>query len=127
MRKLKNRINLVVIGASTGGPVALTEVLTKLPGGFPAPIILVQHMPENFTKAFAERLNKQCKIDVREACDGDRLQPGLALLAPGGKQIVLDKRNKGAVKVLAGDERINYKPSVDITFASAAKIGRAHV
>lgn len=118
--RLKNKPKLLVIGASTGGPVALAEVLMALPANFPLPIVLVQHMPENFTKAFAERLNKQCHIRVREAVDGDQLQPGLALLAPGGKQLMLDKRNGGSVRVLPDDERVNYKPSLDITFGSAA-------
>ena len=121
-KSLKKGVSLVVIGASTGGPVALTEVLTRLPASFPAAIALVQHMPENFTKAFAERLNKQCDIEVREACDGDRLRPGTALLAPGGKQLMFDRRDKGAVQVRSGDDRINYKPSVDISFASAANV-----
>lgn len=118
--RLKNKPKILVIGASTGGPVALAEVLIALPANFPLPIVLVQHMPENFTKAFAERLNKQCHIRVREAVDGDQLQPGLALLAPGGKQLMLDKRNGGSVRVLPDDERVNYKPSLDITFGSAA-------
>jgi two-component system chemotaxis response regulator CheB len=118
--RLKRQPKVLVIGASTGGPVALTEVLTELPHSFPVPIVLVQHMPENFTKAFAERLNKQCKIEVREAVDGDLLTPGLALLAPGGKQLMLDKRNGGCVRVLPDDDRVNYKPSLDITFGSAA-------
>jgi len=120
--KLKNKPKLLVIGASTGGPVALTEVLTPLPANFPLPIVLVQHMPENFTRAFAERLNKQCHIRVREAVDGDCLEPGLALLAPGGKQLMLDKRNGGRVRVLPDDDRVNYKPSLDITFGSAANV-----
>jgi two-component system chemotaxis response regulator CheB len=118
--RLKRQPKLLVIGASTGGPVALTEVLMALPANFPIPIILVQHMPENFTKAFAERLNKQCNVRVREAVDGDLLEPGLALLAPGGKQLMLDKRNGGSVRVLPDDDRVNYKPSLDITFGSAA-------
>ncbi len=118
--RLKRQPKILVIGASTGGPVALTEVLMELPQNFPIPIVLVQHMPENFTKAFAERLNKQCKIEVREAVDGDLLAPGLALLAPGGKQLMLDKRNGGCVRVLPDDDRVNYKPSLDITFGSAA-------
>ncbi len=118
--RLKKQPSLVVIGASTGGPVALTEVLQALPADFSLPIVLVQHMPENFTKAFAERLNKQCKIRVREAVDGDQLEPGLALLAPGGKQLLLDKRNKGCVRVHPDDDRVTYKPSLDITFGSAA-------
>lgn len=110
---------LVAIGTSTGGPVALQRVLTQLPGNFPAPIVLVQHMPAAFTKAFAERLDKLCRISVKEAEDGDILRSGLALLAPGGKQMMIDGR--GTVRILPGDERLNYKPSVDITFGSAAK------
>ncbi|MCF6753354.1 MULTISPECIES: protein-glutamate methylesterase/protein-glutamine glutaminase [Pseudomonadaceae] len=110
---------LVAIGTSTGGPVALQRVLTQLPASFPAPIVLIQHMPAAFTKAFAERLDKLCKIRVKEAEDGDLLRPGLALLAPGGKQMMVDGR--GAVRILPGDERLNYKPCVDITFGSAAK------
>jgi len=110
---------LVAIGTSTGGPVALQRVLTQLPAHFPAPIVLIQHMPAAFTKAFAERLDKLCRIQVKEAEDGDVLRPGLALLAPGGKQMMVDAR--GTVKILPGDERLNYKPCVDITFGSAAK------
>ncbi|RYY76054.1 MAG: chemotaxis response regulator protein-glutamate methylesterase [Gammaproteobacteria bacterium] len=120
--RLKRQPKILVIGASTGGPVALTEVLLALPAHFPVPIILVQHMPENFTKAFAERLNKQCNIRVREAVDGDLLEPGLALLAPGGKQLMLDKRNGGSVRILPDDDRVTYKPSLDITFGSAANV-----
>lgn len=111
---------LVAIGTSTGGPVALQRVLTQLPASFPAPIVIVQHMPAAFTYAFAERLNKLCQIDVKEAEEGDILRPGLALLAPGGKQMMIDGR--GAIRILPGDERLSYKPSVDITFGSAAKV-----
>lgn len=111
---------LVAIGTSTGGPVALQKVLTALPANFPCPILLIQHMPAAFTNAFAERLNKLCKIEVREARDGDMLRAGLALLAPGGKQMMVDAR--GQVRVLDGDDRLNYKPSVDVTFGSAAKV-----
>jgi two-component system chemotaxis response regulator CheB len=110
---------LLAIGTSTGGPVALQRVLTQLPANFPSPIVLIQHMPAAFTKAFAERLDKLCRISVKEAEDGDHLRPGLALLAPGGKQMMVDAR--GTVKILPGDERLNYKPCVDITFGSAAK------
>ena len=110
---------LVAIGTSTGGPVALQRVLTQLPGNFPAPIVLIQHMPAAFTKAFAERLDKLCQISVKEAEDGDLLRPGLALLAPGGKQMMIDGR--GTVRILPGDERLNYRPCVDVTFGSAAK------
>lgn len=115
----KRPYKLVAIGTSTGGPVALQKVLTRLPANFPAPILLVQHMPGTFTSAFAERLDKLCQITVKEAEDGDTLRPGVALLAPGGQQMMLDGR--GTVRILPGDERLNYKPSVDVTFGSAAR------
>lgn len=111
---------LVAIGTSTGGPVALQKVLTQLPANFPAPMLLIQHMPGTFTGAFAERLNSLCKIEVREAKDGDTLKSGLALLAPGGMQMTLTKGNK--IKVFAGDAHINYKPSIDLTLASIAEV-----
>lgn len=114
--------SLLMIGTSTGGPMALQTVLTRLPANFPAPIVLIQHMPSTFTGAFAERLNSLCKIEVREAKDGDQLRPGLALLAPGGKQMMVDKRGGGTVRILDGDERLNYKPCVDVTFGSGAKV-----
>ncbi|KDE39584.1 MAG: chemotaxis response regulator protein-glutamate methylesterase [Nitrincola lacisaponensis] len=118
---------LVVIGASTGGPAALQKVLVALPANFPCPILLVQHMPGTFTKVFAERLNQQARIRVREAVDGDRLEPGLALLCPGGMQMMLDPRQTDRVKILPGDDRMTYKPSVDVTYASAAKAYGAKV
>jgi len=112
---------LVVIGASTGGPAALQKVLTALPANYPYPILLVQHMPKTFTQVFAERLDQQCNISVKEAEDGDRLRPGLALLAPGGLQMIIDSKQSDRVRILPGDERLTYKPSVDVTYASAAK------
>lgn len=113
---------VVGIGTSTGGPVALQRVLTALPASFPAPLVLVQHMPASFTPAFAERLNKLCQIEVRQAEDGDVLRPGLALLAPGGKQMMIENRSGQArVRILPGDERLNYKPCVDVTFGSLAR------
>lgn len=123
--RARRNYSLVAIGTSTGGPVALQNVLTALPARFPYPIVLIQHMPSTFTTAFAERLNSLCKIEVKEAVDGDTLRPGVALLAPGGKQLMITKGGK--VKVLPGDERVNYKPCVDITFASAANIYRDQV
>ncbi|MDL0430054.1 chemotaxis response regulator protein-glutamate methylesterase [Marinobacter sp. TBZ242] len=114
--------SVVAIGTSTGGPVALQRVLTALPAGFPAPLVLVQHMPASFTPAFAERLNKLCQIEVRQAADGDILKPGLALLAPGGKQMMIENRGgQGRVRILPGDDRLNYKPCVDVTFGSLAR------
>lgn len=113
---------LVAIGTSTGGPVALQAVLTKLPADFPHPILLIQHMPATFTAAFAARLDGLCKIGVKEAADGDVLKPGQAYLAPGGKQMLIDGRGNAArLRIIDGNDKVNYKPCVDITFASAAK------
>jgi len=119
-KNLKGKIQLVAIGASTGGPVALSEIITKLPASFPVPLVVVQHMPENFTKAFAERLDRLALLNVREAQNGDRIAVGTVLIAPGGKQLMLDRQGK--VKIIEGDTRVNYRPSVDITFASVANV-----
>ncbi|ODQ01106.1 MULTISPECIES: protein-glutamate methylesterase/protein-glutamine glutaminase [unclassified Salinivibrio] len=117
------RYQLVAIGTSTGGPVALQKVLTKLPANFPLPIVLIQHMPATFTAAFAQRLNGLSQITVTEAKDGDALKPGHAYLAPGGMQMMIDGRPGAArLKILDGGERMNYKPCVDVTFGSAAKV-----
>jgi two-component system chemotaxis response regulator CheB len=118
---------IVVIGTSTGGPAALQRILTQIPADFPYPMLLVQHMPKTFTQVFAERLNQQCKIAVKEAEDGDRLKPGLALLAPGGLQMMIDPRQSDRVRVLEGDTKLTYKPSVDVTYASAARTYGAKV
>lgn len=115
--------DVLAIGTSTGGPVALQTVLAALPSNFKLPILLIQHMPGTFTKAFADRLNGLCKISVKEASDGDILKPGCAYLAPGGKQMLLDGRaGNGRIRIHEGNEKLNYKPSVDITFASLSKV-----
>ena len=114
--------DILAIGTSTGGPVALQAVLSQLPANFNLPIVLIQHMPGTFTKAFADRLNGICKIKVKEASDGDLLQPGCAYLAPGGKQMLIDGRSgRAKIRIHEGNEKLNYKPSVDITFASLSK------
>jgi two-component system, chemotaxis family, protein-glutamate methylesterase/glutaminase len=114
--------DVLAIGTSTGGPVALQEVLVQLPANFPLPIMLVQHMPAKFTEAFAARLDQQCQITVKEAKDGDVLQPGVALLAPGGMQMLAEKRaGRLVLKVKEEtDPMQNYKPCVDVTFESLA-------
>jgi two-component system chemotaxis response regulator CheB len=116
--------DLVAIGTSTGGPVALQEVLTQLPASFPLPIVLIQHMPAKFTEAFANRLNQLCQIGIREAKHGDVLQPGTALLAPGGLQMRVQRR--GNLMQVRVDEETdplqNYKPCVDVTFGSLADL-----
>ncbi len=115
--------SLLAIGASTGGPVALQEILTTLPKTFPLPIVLVQHMPSSFTPAFATRLDKLCQITVKEAQDGDFLASGTAFLAPGGRQMVLERRGSNTVlKICDAQSGQYYKPSVDTTFMSVAKV-----
>lgn len=115
------RYGLALIGASTGGPVAVEKVLTRLPKAFHLPIVLIQHMPSTFTQAFAARLNKLCAIEVKEAEDGDRLQPGTAYIAPGGRQTYIKKNGRGAyLKIGETPAGVNYRPCVDITFNSAA-------
>jgi len=121
-------IDLLAIGTSTGGPVALQKVMTALPASYPHPIILVQHMPASFTPAFAQRLDQLCQIKVKEAKDGDTLEPGTALLAPGGMQMLIEKRGGlGKVRVEKGPESQHYRPCVDLSFESVAKAypGRA--
>ncbi len=117
------KINLVAIGTSTGGPVALQKVLAELPENFPVPIIVVQHMPGSFTGAFAERLDKQCKIHVKEAETGDKLQPATAYIAPGGKQMIVEKvAGQLSLKIVDEIPNQTYKPSVDVTYASINKV-----
>jgi len=118
------KYKLLAIGTSTGGPVALQKLLTQLPEDFPLPIIMVQHMPAAFTLAFANRLNSLCKIKVKQADSGDILKPGCAYLAPGGKQMIIDGSENAAKLRIVDDtsERIAFKPCVDISFGSAAKV-----
>jgi two-component system chemotaxis response regulator CheB len=112
---------IVAIGTSTGGTQALERVLTALPRVSPG-IVIVQHMPEAFTAAFAARLDSLCEIEVREAKNNDRVIPGRALIAPGGKHMAL--RRSGAyyyVDVIDGPLVNRHKPSVDVLFRSVAK------
>lgn len=112
---------VVAIGTSTGGTQALERVLTALPRVSPG-IVIVQHMPEKFTGAFAERLNGMCQIEVREAISGDRVIPGRALIAPGGRHMLL--KRSGAqyhVEVIDGPPVSRHRPSVDVLFRSVAK------
>ncbi|XPF96155.1 protein-glutamate methylesterase/protein-glutamine glutaminase [Colwellia sp. RE-S-Sl-9] len=124
IKKTSQEYKLLTIGTSTGGPIALQKVLAQLPANFPVPILIIQHMPASFTKAFANRLNNLCNVNVKEAAIGDELKPGNAYVAPGGKQMVIDGTNSKAKLKIIDDlsERVAFKPSVDVTFASAAKV-----
>jgi len=112
---------VVAIGASTGGTEALKDLLSALPPDFPG-VVMVQHMPEAFTRPFSERLNSLCRIHVQEAKDGDRILPGHALLAPGGHQMQVVRRGtEYAVKVYRGERVNRHLPSVDVLFSSCAR------
>ncbi|MGL5335717.1 MAG: protein-glutamate methylesterase/protein-glutamine glutaminase [Enterovibrio sp.] len=114
---------VLLLGTSTGGPLALQTILSQLPVNFPLPILLMQHMPAAFTREFAQRLNKECKIFVKEAQNNDFLTPGIAYLAPGGMQMLIDKQhNDIRIKIVDSDQSIMYKPSLDITFRSVAAV-----
>ncbi len=112
---------LVVIGASTGGPRALNALLPLFPKDCP-PIAIVIHMPEGFTQDFALRLSQKCKIQVREARQDDKLERGLALVAPGNKHIILRQQNGEYFIDLSDGELVcRQRPSVDVLFRSAAR------
>jgi two-component system chemotaxis response regulator CheB len=112
---------LILLGASTGGTEALAEILTALPNALP-PIAIVQHIPPHFSAAFAQRLNRICKLEVREAVDGDTLVPGLALIAPGNFHMMIQRAgDKYKVRVTDGPMVWHQRPAVDILFKSAVE------
>ncbi|MGV8834064.1 MAG: protein-glutamate methylesterase/protein-glutamine glutaminase [Devosia sp.] len=112
---------IICIGASTGGTEALREVLEALPADSPA-IVIVQHMPEKFTDAFARRLNSLCAVTVKEAEDGDVVQPGRVLIAPGNQHMVLHRTGtRYTVNIVEGPHVSRHRPSVDVLFRSAAQ------
>jgi two-component system chemotaxis response regulator CheB len=116
---------VILLGASTGGTEALREVLTQLPAGLPG-IAIVQHIPAVFSKAFADRLSTQCNFEVREAVDGDRLTPGLALVAPGNFHMLLQwSVDHYTVRVTDGPQVWHQRPAVDLLFKSAVNCGAA--
>ena len=113
------RTDLVVIGTSTGGPQALTRLLTALPADFPVPIAMVLHIPAGYTSPMAHRLDELCAIDVHEAVDGMKLRRGLAILARGGEHLAIAAN--GAVRVGGEGGGEPHTPSVDVLFRSAAR------
>ncbi|NEW05565.1 chemotaxis response regulator protein-glutamate methylesterase [Paenibacillus sp. SYP-B3998] len=112
--------NLVAIGTSTGGPRALHQVISQIPAGFPAPILIVQHMPPNFTKSLAQRLNDISQIQVVEAQDGDILHTATAYVAPGGWHMTAykDSFKTYKIRLTKEDPRSGHRPSVDVMFES---------
>jgi two-component system chemotaxis response regulator CheB len=113
---------LICIGASTGGTEAIKEILIRMPADSPG-IVITQHMPPGFTTSFAARLNGLCQITVKEAAQGERILPGHAYIAPGGKQFRIDKSGANYVCVVEDGEPVNrHKPSVEVLFKSAARL-----
>jgi two-component system chemotaxis response regulator CheB len=113
---------LICIGASTGGTEAIKEILIRMPADSPG-IVITQHMPPGFTTSFAARLNTLCQITVQEAVNGERVLPGHAYIAPGGKQFRVDKSGANYVCVVEDGEAVNrHKPSVEVLFKSAARV-----
>ncbi len=113
---------VICIGASTGGTEAIREVLVPMPADAPA-IVITQHMPPGFTTSFATRLNTLCKIRVQEAVHGQRILPGHAYIAPGGRHLRIDRSGSNYVAVIEDSEPVNrHRPSVEVLFRSAARV-----
>lgn len=129
VKKIQGNTAILAIGTSTGGPKALQDIMPLFPANFSVPILIVQHMPQYFTKSFAERLNGTCNIEVVEAKDGDHLKPGKAFLAPGGLHLKVKRLGAFDLGVKLDPEPASYihKPSVDVMMNSVAEFfpGRA--
>lgn len=121
-------LRALCIGISTGGPNALAQLIPALPTSMPVPVFIVQHMPAVFTKSLANQLDRNCRLDVCEAADGDDARPGQVFIAPGGKQMRLDANlNRIRIQVTDDAPECNAKPSVDYLFRSAAQQLRGDV
>ena len=122
-KRAETRYEVVALGASAGGPVAVKEVLRRLPGHFPIGILIVLHMPPVFTAAYADRLDTLCALSVREAAAGDRLLPGTALLAPGNQHMSLERKGTEVRVRLERSEPVSgHRPSVDVLMSSVAEV-----
>lgn len=127
-RRIGKGDKMVAIGTSTGGPRALQEILTKIPADFPAGILIVQHMPPDFTKSLAERLNSLSALEIKEAEDGDVIRPGLVLIAPGDYHMRAARMPNQQVQVKISQEAAigSHRPAVDPMFLSVAEIYKEH-
>jgi two-component system chemotaxis response regulator CheB len=119
----QERVDVIAIGCSTGGPDALTAIVAGLPPDLAVPVVVVQHMPPLFTRLFAERLDRSCPLLVREATDGVTLQAGQILVAPGDRHLVLRRQGVEVVAQITQEPPENYcRPSVDVLFRSVASV-----
>ena len=116
------RVDIVAIASSTGGPMALNDLMPKIPANFPVPIVITQHMPKEFTSSFAKRLNDASQIEVVEGFDGLTLKPGRAVIAPGGSHLLLKRRTGATVCALSDAPPVlSVKPAANIMFQSVAE------
>lgn len=123
MREPPRRPEALVIAASTGGPMALQEVIPALPATFPLPILIVQHMPPGFTSSFAQRLNERSKIRVTEGCDGMPVRKGTAIIAPGGYHLIVERQSMNTVCRLTETPPVrSVRPAADVLFSSVAEV-----
>lgn len=118
----ERKVGIVAIGTSTGGPKALQEIIPKLPKDFPTPIVIAQHMPPNFTKPFAERLDQLSQLTVKEAEEGESIKPGIVYVAPGRGHMRLKRRGiETYISISEDKEEFIYRPSVDALMSSVAE------
>lgn len=123
VKRHTSRVDVVAIGASTGGPPALQSIFTSFTEKFPFAVVVSQHMPEGFTRAFAERLNRFSAFEIKEAADGDIVSPGVVLIAPGGSNMLFQKEDGRVVaRVAKPSPADKYIPSVDAMFDSCAQV-----
>jgi two-component system chemotaxis response regulator CheB len=113
-------VSVVAIGSSTGGPYALNVILSELPVHFPCPILIVQHMPEKFTKELAKQLNQKTALKVVEAQDGDKIKPGTVYIAPGSHHMKVTP--PGIIQLSRGEKVNGYRPSVDVLMSSVSEV-----
>lgn len=125
-RSLKLNDMIIALGASTGGTEATLQVLEQLPADIPG-MVITQHMPEGFTQMYAQRLNRLCKMEVKEAVNGDVVRRGLVLIAPGGEcqMKVVRLGGKYTVRIYPGEKVSGHRPSVDVLFQSVAQVAKA--
>ncbi|MCS7164358.1 MAG: chemotaxis response regulator protein-glutamate methylesterase [Thermodesulfovibrio sp.] len=118
----ERKVGIVAIGTSTGGPKALQEIIPKLPKDFPVPVVIAQHMPPNFTKPFAERLDQLSQLSVKEAEEGEVIKPGFVYIAPGRGHMRIKRRGiETFVSISEDREEFIYRPSVDVLMLSVAE------